>query len=146
MMPPGEEYILVEEFARILKLEGWFTLEEDRVKTAQVQDGATNPDLLKQKESATVMYCLDTLKRFENMPLEKIKEIAFEVGLLGTAGIDYTNPDRRYSLKSLPGEQFTGLQMLVFMYVGFKKIDPTVNTGLDFEDAYEMALKLYENK
>jgi hypothetical protein len=64
--------------------------------------------------------------------------------LLGTAGIDYTKPDRRYSLKSLPGEQFTGLQMLVFMYVGFKKIDPTVNTGLDFEDAYQTALKLLE--
>ena len=79
------------------------------------------------------------------MPTEKIKEIAFEVGLLGTSGIDYTKPDRRYSLKSLPGEQFTGLQMLVFMYVGFKKIDPTVNTGLDFEDAYQAALKVYEN-
>ena len=80
------------------------------------------------------------------MPLEKIREIAFEVGMIGTAGIDYTKPDRRYSLKSLPGGQFTGLQMLVFMYVGFKKIDPTVNTGLDFKDAYEIALKLYENK
>ena len=142
MMPPGEQYILVEEFARLLKLEGWFTLEEDRVLTEQVQEGATNADLLKEKESATVMYCLDTLKRFENMPVEKIKEIAFEVGLVGTAGIDYTKPDSRYSLKSLPGEQFTGLQMLVFMYVGFKKIDPTVNTGLDFEDAYQTALKL----
>jgi uncharacterized membrane protein len=138
----GEEYILIE-FARILKLEGWFTIEEDRVQVEQVQEGATNPDLLKQKESATVMYCLDTLKRFENMPLEKIKEIAFEIGVIGTAGIDYTKSDSRYSLKSLPGEQFTGLQLLVFMYVGFKKIDPTVNTGLDFEDAYQTALKLF---
>jgi tetratricopeptide (TPR) repeat protein len=141
---PGEQYILVEEFARILKLEGWFTLEEDRIQAEQMQEGATNTDLLKQKESATVMYCLDTLKRFENMPLEKIKEISFEVGLVGTAGIDYTKPDRRYSLNSLPGEQFTGLQMLVFMYIGFKKIDPTVNTELDFEDAYQTAIKLFE--
>jgi hypothetical protein len=146
MISTGEEYILVEEFARILKLEGWFTLEEDGVQAEQVPEGATNSDLLKQKESATVMYCLDTLKRFDNMPLEKIKEIAFEVGLVGTAGIDYTKSDRRYSLKSLPGEQFTGLQMLVFMYVGFKKIDPTVNTGLDFENAYQSALRLYEQK
>jgi len=78
------------------------------------------------------------------MPLEKIKEIAFEVGLVGTTGIDYTKPNSRYSLKSLPGEQFTGLQMLVFMYVGFKKIDPNVNTGLDFEDAYQTAIKMFE--
>jgi hypothetical protein len=144
MISTGEEYILVEEFARLLKLEGWFTLEEDRVQAEQVQEGATDSDLLKQKESATVMYCLDTLKRFETLPVDKIKEIAFEVGLVGTAGIDYTKPDRRYSLKSLPDEQFTGLQMLVFMYVGFKKIDPTVNTGLEFENAYQAALKLFQ--
>ena len=88
MMHPGEEYILVEEFARILKLEGWFTLEEEQIQAEQVHEGATNADLLKQKESATIMYCLDTLKRFDKMPLEKIKEIAFEVGLVGSEGID----------------------------------------------------------
>jgi hypothetical protein len=64
--------------------------------------------------------------------------------LLGTSGIDYTKADRRYSLKALSGEQFSGLQLLTFMYVGFKKIDTTVNTGLDFEDAYQTAIKLFE--
>ena len=93
-----------------------------------------------------MMYCLDTLKRFEKMPPEKIREIAYEIGLLGQSGIDYTKPDRRYSLKALPGEQFSGLQLLVFMFVGFKKIDPALNTGLDFEDAYQTALKLFARK
>jgi hypothetical protein len=64
--------------------------------------------------------------------------------LLGTAGIDYTKADRRYSLKSIPAEQFSGLQLLCLMYVGFKKIDPTLDTRLDFKDAYEMALKLFK--
>jgi hypothetical protein len=32
------------------------------------------------------------------------------------------------------------------MYVGFKKIDTTVNTGLDFEDAYQAALKLIKGE
>lgn len=78
------------------------------------------------------------------MSKERIQEIAFEVGMLGTAGIDYSKPDRRYSLKSLPGEQFTGLQLLVFMFVGFKKIDPALNSGLDFDEAYRMAMTLME--
>ncbi len=143
-MRPGDEYILIEEFARILNLEGWFSLEQDRLKIGEAREGVTDPDLLKQKESATVMYCLDTLKRFDKMPTEKIREIAFEIGLLGQSGIDYTKPDRRYSLKALPGEQFSGLQLLVFMFVGFKKIEPSVNTGLDFEDAYNSALALFK--
>jgi tetratricopeptide (TPR) repeat protein len=140
----GDEYQLISEFAAILKLENWFEIENDLSQYESVTEGATNPELLKAKESAAVMYCLDALNRFEKMPTEKIQEIAFEIGLLGTLGIDYTKADRRYSLKALPGEQFNGLQLLTFMYVGFKKIDPTVNTGLDFEDAYQTALKLFE--
>ena len=34
----------------------------------------------------------------------------------------------------------------LYIYFGFKKIDPTVNTGLDFENAYEAALKLKDIK
>ncbi|MFH0992518.1 MAG: hypothetical protein V1799_21175 [bacterium] len=142
-MKPGEEYILIQEFAEALGLQRWFSLEKEGTIVSSSVEGPTNLDLLKQKESATVMYCLDTLKRFENMPIDKIREIAFEVGMLGATGIDYTKPDRRYSLQALPGEQFSGLQLLVFIFVGFKKIDPTMNTGLDFEDAYQTALKLF---
>lgn len=144
MNSQSEEFKLIEEFADLLGLRGWFSLVPDEQETKTQPEGTTNPELLKQKESATVMYCVDTLKRFENMPQDKIREIAFEVGMLGTSGIDYTKPDRRYSLKALPGEQFSGLQLLVFMYVGFKKFEPTMDTGLDFKDAYEMALKLFE--
>lgn len=89
------------------------------------------------------MYIVSAMERFENMPSDEIRNIAIEIGLLGTAGIDYTKADRRYSLKSIPSEQFSGLQLLCMMYAGFKKIDPTLDVGLDFKDAYEMALKLY---
>jgi len=141
---PSEEYDLIKQFARILRLEGWFSIELDSSQPDTSPEGPTNIGLLKQKEAATVMYCLDALKRFQSMSKERIQEIAFEVGMLGTAGIDYSKPDRRYSLKSLPGEQFTGLQLLVFMFVGFKKTDPALNSGLDFDDAYRMALTLFE--
>ena len=143
-MIPSEEYDLIKQFARILRLEGWFSLESDSSQADTSPEGPTNIGLLKQKEAATVMYCLDALKRFQSMSKERIQEIAFEVGMLGTAGIDYSKPDRRYSLKALPGEQFTGLQLLVFMFVGFKKIDPALNSGLDFDEAYRTAMTLME--
>jgi len=141
---PGDEYELILRFASILGLTNWFSIVDDDSESERPQ-GPTNPELLEQKESATMMYCLDTLKRFEKMSAEKIREVAFEVGMLGTTGIDYTKPERRYSLKSIPGEQFSGLQLLVFMYVGFKKTDPSLNTGLKFDNAYELALKLYRS-
>jgi hypothetical protein len=31
------------------------------------------------------------------------------------------------------------------MYVGFKIIEPTLNTGLDFKDACEMALEVHNS-
>jgi cytochrome c-type biogenesis protein CcmH/NrfG len=140
---PGDEYALVNEYAKILNLEGWFSVVDDFTVPSTSPQGTTNPELLKQKESATVMYCLDALKRFENLSMEKIREIAFEIGMLGTSGIDYTKPDRRYSLKSLPGEQFSGLQLLTLMYVGFQRIDPSLDSGLDFREPYLMALKVF---
>ena len=139
----GDEYDLVEAFGNELRLQNWYSLKPDDT-LEEAPQGPTNPQLLKKKEPATVMYCLGALERYEDMAEEKIKEIAFEVGLLGQNGIDYTNADKRYSLRSIPDEQFTGLQLLCLMYVGFQKIDPKLNTGLDFKDAYEIALKMYK--
>jgi tetratricopeptide (TPR) repeat protein len=140
---PGDEYALVGKFAEILKLQEWFEFRDD-VPMKENPQGTTNPELLKTKEPATVMYLVSALERFGHMSPDEIQKVAFEIGLLGTAGIDYTKADRRYSLKSIPAEQFSGLQLLCLMYVGFKKIDPTLDTRLDFKDAYEMALKLFK--
>jgi hypothetical protein len=92
------------------------------------------------------MYLVAALERFEHMSIQDIQPIAFEIGLLGTTGIDFTKPDRRYSLKSLPNEQFSGLQLLALLYVGFKRIDGSVDTGLDFADAYKAALTLFKGR
>ena len=47
-------------------------------------------------------------------------------------------------MKNLPGETFTGLHLLCLMYVGFKIIEPTLDTGLDYKDAYELALEVHK--
>jgi len=142
---PGGEYILVDEFAQILKLQEWFEWKPDDTQASH-PEGVTNPQLLKAKQPATVMYCLGALQRFENMSVEQIFKIGSEIGLLGTNGIDYTSPDPRHTLKSIPGERFTGLQLLCLMYVAFQIKDPSLDLGLDFGEAYEVALKLHKGK
>ena len=144
-LPAGSEYSLIESFAEVLGLESWFELRDDKQEPDSPQ-GTTNPELLKAKEPATVMYLVAALERFERMAIEDIQSIAFEIGLLGSTGIDFTTGDRRYSLKSIPNEQFSGLQLLTLMYVGFKKLDSSVDTGLDFEVAYKSALAFYREK
>ncbi|OGH05798.1 MAG: hypothetical protein A2W22_01770 [Candidatus Levybacteria bacterium RBG_16_35_11] len=41
----------------------------------------------------------------------------------------------------MPGE-FTGLQLICYMYVGFKIIDPTMNSGIDLSREYNTAKQL----
>ncbi len=76
---------------------------------------------------------------------EQIKQVGMEAGVSGMEGIDYASTEKQYTLRAFPGETFSGLQMLCFMYVSFKRIDPTVDTGLDFHNAYQIALKMFES-
>jgi len=138
----GDEYTLVDEFARTLGLEGWFRWMPDQADELN-NGGVTNPQLLKAKEPAAVWYCLGALQRYETISKEEIQRIAGEIALLGRSGIDYSRPNVRYSLMSVPGEQFSGLQLLCLMYVGFQKIDPALDIGLDLRDAYKAGLNLF---
>lgn len=144
---PGDEYALVDEFARILRLERWYEWQREGSEESPAEDriqGTTNPELLKSREMATVMYLLDALKRFSAMETSEVAQVGMEIGLLGQNGIDYASPDEQYSVSAFPSESFSGLHMLALMYVAFKQIDPSTDTGLDFEDAYRMALTLYK--
>lgn len=153
---PGDEYALVDEFARLLKLQDWYEWKPDAPETPPTKtdspassldaspQGATNPELLKAKEPATVMYLLSALERFEKMSDEQVKQVGFEIGTRGMEGIDYTSTDHAYTLKAFPGETFSGLQMLCLMYVAFQRIDPAVNIGVDFKDAYAQAVKMFK--
>lgn len=139
---PGDEYDLVDEYAHLLKLRNWYDWKLDTTQ-AERPSAVTNPELLKAKESDTFKYCLDALRRFEDMPSDEIFKIVSEIGILGAGGIDYASP-KTYTLKSIPGEQFTGLHLLCMMYVGFQKVEPDMDTGLDFKEAYTLALDAYK--
>jgi tetratricopeptide (TPR) repeat protein len=90
-----------------------------------------------------VMYCLSALQKYSAMSRSEVQAIAFEIALLGQGGLDIHNPDREYRINSLPGE-FTGLQLLCYMYVGFQIIDPSVDIGADLLDEYQAALSMFE--
>ena len=90
-----------------------------------------------------VMYCLAALERFEDMSESEVQEVAFEIAMLGQSGLDIHNPEKTYQIESLPGE-FTGLQLLSYMYVGFQIVNPSVDLGADLSDEYEAALSMFE--
>ena len=92
-----------------------------------------------------VMYMVSALELFEKESESRIREIAFEIALKGRGGFDINDPDKKYTIRSLPGV-FTGLQLVSYMYVGFKKIASDQDVGVDLSQEHRMALQLFESK
>lgn len=97
--------------------------------------GESRPDVL--------TYCVEALKLLEKMPKDEVKQIAMEVGMLGTKGLAMNDPAKKYSLRTLPGE-FSALHLLCLQYVGFQLIDPTIDTGFDISTEYAEAKRQHD--
>ena len=143
---PGDEYDLVDEFAAVLKMANFYEWQPDEEVPAEEGGGSSNLDLLQSKEMASVMYCLSAWQRFEKMNRDDILKIVSEIAILGQSGLDYASSEQKYRLASLPGESFSGLQLMCLMYVGFKDIQPTLDVGMDLSEPYQMALQLYREQ
>jgi len=89
---------------------------------------------------------LSALERYEKLPVERVREIAFEIGIVGQGGLDYADPEPKYTLHSLPGEKFSGLQLMCLMFAGFKRIAPEQDTGMDLNEPFLTALELLNRK
>ena len=89
---------------------------------------------------------MSALERYDKLPVEKVREIAFEIGIVGQRGLDYADPEPKYTLRSLPGEKFSGLQLMCLMYAGFKRIAPEQDTGMDLHEPFLTALDLFTAK
>jgi hypothetical protein len=118
------------------------------IKNELEQPSGTRIDYSKEPagQAAVTMYCLSALQHFEDKDLDEIQKVGFEIGLLGQQGIDPSNQSKKYTLKSIPSKEFTGLQLLTYMYPAFQVIDPFLDTGLEFKKEYEAAKKLHEKK
>jgi len=147
-LKPGEEYNLVDIWAEKLGLQDWYQWQEDTGPSKEPEktkhEATTDPELLKKKHPVAVWYFLDALERFDKMTKEEIREISFEIGMLGSTGLDYSSPDEKYTLRSLPGKKFSGLHLMCIMYVGFKRIAPEKDIGIDLNEPYIAALQLYD--
>ena len=99
--------------------------------------GVARPDVVK--------YCLAAIEKFAEIGDVQTKKITVEIALLGRDGFDINSPEQKYTLKSLPG-RFSGLQLVSYMYAGFKKIAPDADAGIDLSNEYETALSLFNQK
>ena len=92
-----------------------------------------------------VMYCLDALKLFSGRPEAEVRQIGFEIALLGRNGIDANDPSQQYTLKSLPG-QYSGVQLLCLMFVAFRQILPEQSIGFDLSKEYGVAKRMWQEE
>jgi tetratricopeptide (TPR) repeat protein len=95
--------------------------------------------------SDVVVFCLAALETFKEVGRERTQAIAFEIASLGNRGLNIKDRTSRYLLLSLPGE-FSALQLIVYMYVGLKKVAPRTDAGIDFSKEYEFALAMLARK
>ena len=113
--------------------------KEERSRIAQANFRGRGPG---PERPDAVMYCLGALERFEPLSLQEVQKIGLEIAVLGTGGIDPNDADKRYTLKSLPGE-YSGLQLLCLMFVAFKAVAPDRDIGFDVAREYQTALALH---
>lgn len=160
---PGEEYELVQNWGDDLNLSKYFTLineseyyqnkntQVDNIELIEVdKDTEANQKiemhefLEKHKDDdfnqAVVMYMIGALEYFKEMPIEEVKNIAFQIATIGMNGI---NPQKKegYNVPLIPDSNFSGYQMLAYFYVSFALSSPQIlpELQLPFEKEYEAA-------
>ena len=164
---PGAENDLVDAWAKELRLADWYTWRPDDTappedtagRSAEIvgqrhpdmgrvvrKDGASQPGYFDDPavQVTAAMYMVGALKRFARMDPQAIFQIASEIALLGDSGIEYGSSEQRYTLRALPGERFSGLELLCLEYVGFKLARPELDLGIPLDGAYHSALQMYE--
>jgi len=88
-----------------------------------------------------VIYMRGAIEMFAKMPRQRVGEIVMEIAQLGQSGLSINEPERRYTLKQLPGD-YSGLQLVSMMHVGFRMFDPNMDPETGLEREYQMALSL----
>jgi len=71
---------------------------------------------------AAMFYYLSALKTFDGMTDSEVREVGYEIALIGQNGIKHNDPDSRYFVKSL-NKELSGLQALSHMFVAWETID-----------------------
>lgn len=166
---PAEEYELIQNWAEDLKLQNNFELvdeQEYRTRRTDIDNllssvekdpyDLESTDPQKERESANfqksqqtdetnmavVMYMVGALEFFKTIPMEKIKEIAYDIAFQGTQGFSPVKDD--YRITAIRGKLFSGLHILSYYHVSWMLAMPEMveKLGLKYEKEYEIAEKL----
>jgi tetratricopeptide (TPR) repeat protein len=114
--------------------------KEGRTRIAHAllrKGGQERPDVL--------MYCLGALERFETMTDKEVEAVGHEIAILGMRGLDINDPDRKYKLKTLPGD-FSGLHLVSIMYAAFQQVSPGTDVGIDLSSEYNQAVAMFRDR
>ncbi len=146
---PGAEYEWIETWAEMLGLNGWFAWIDGN--DGQVTGGSPRPERAKPDHPASIgeaeqvvftHYLLSALEWLDQEGPTRAGEVAAEIAGIGMTGIDM-HGDRKYTLRTIPGKQFSGRHLVSLLYVCLKAVDPTIDPGIDLHDPYLRALELH---
>ena len=88
------------------------------------------------------MYMHSAMCRFADMGPQAVGHFVLEIARLGESGLKVNEPEIRYSLDSLEGD-FSGLELLCLMHVGFQQLQPSSDCGSGLDQEYEMARDIF---
>ena len=145
---------LIDRFARVLAIDGWYTWMTPEETEQSIAAGSVNRPLVDladgpffaSRRSEIVATCVDALRRRAEHSNEWEVDLVEEIMSLTEHGIDYTGPEARFSLAIVPGEVLTGLQVLCYLYVGLQLLDPSIDAGIPIADAFQEALRIHRGE
>ncbi len=171
----GDEYEMLEYFVQSFKMEDFLDIrDEEKFTQSKYEEDYTLADEINQRlkdapseEDVDVlnaqfalnhqdgadgvetmmmtMHMLGAMEYFDTLRIDEVKGIAIEIATVGITGID---PKKTYTLKSIPGKEFSGYKLLAYYYVSWARSMPEAlhKLQLPFDTAYGMAIDLYKNK
>ena len=150
----GDEYAVFEKIATSIGLIKYFTLsgvEKSEIKTEaerlQEQFNKTHNPANANPVITMMMsaYMVGALEYFEGLLPEDIEKVAFECAMVGQNGISPAQKSG-YKLKSVPGKDFGGYELLAYYYVGWAISHPEMLSKLQlpFDDAYALAKQQFD--
>lgn len=139
----GEMADADEAYKRAIELAGFGdTAEMAQQGRSRIAQATFHANAAGAERPDAVMYCLAALESFGSMGEAALREVVLEIATLGQQGLDVNNPERTHRLRTLSG-QFTGLQLVSYLYVGMQRIEPGQDVGFDLGQEYRTALTLY---
>ena len=89
-----------------------------------------------------VFYMIEAIKRFRLMTPALVGQITLEIAVLGRSGLDTNDADKRYEIKLIPDETFSGLNLLAMMHVGVRQFNKDADTGSGLDEEYKTAIAM----